>query len=429
LPAPRSPIPDSQAPLPGPFLTILADDLTGACDTGASFARRGWPVRVAFSPRADFSGAAVRVLSTETRSLSTEQAARVVEESAHALGLGAGSLVYKKIDSTLRGHPWVELAAVMRMVSADRALVCPAFPSQGRVVRAGRVWVRGVPLEETEFAQDVSQPDMRALFAATGKPRAVETKEIRQGADHLVEIFKRPGVIIADAGDDADLSTLALAARRAGLHVLCGSAGLARAYAGALPDGGRSLARVSADLPVITVVGSRSLVALAQVESCRQHGIIVIPIDPGRFRIVGNSGSLVEAGFLVGSGILMEPVQAPPAAARSLAMGQSILICPDDAPLLTGMEKPIAAGLAGVAASLMASVPVGGLVVSGGDTAAALLHALHCSAFDLGGEVTPGIVWGRLADGPHAGLPVITKAGGFGDPSTLLQAVDFLRTL
>lgn len=428
MPAPRSPIPDSQAPLPGPFLTILADDLTGACDTGASFARRGWPVRVAFSPWADFSGAAVRVLSTETRSLSAEQAARVVEECARTLGLGAGSLVYKKIDSTLRGHPGVELAAVMRMAAADRALVCPAFPSQGRVVRAGRVWVRGVPLEETELAQDVSQPDLRTLFAAAGEPWAVETKEIRQGADRLVEIFKRRGVIIADAGDDADLSTLALAARRAGLHVLCGSAGLARAYAGALPDRGRPLARVSANQPIITVVGSRSPVALAQIENCRQRGILVTPIDSGQFRIVSNSNSLVEAGFMVGSGILMEPVSAPPAAARSLAKGQDILICPNDSRLLSGMEKPIAAGLAGVAASLMASAPVGGMVVTGGDTAAALLHALHCSAFDLGGEVMPGVVWGRLADGPYAGLPVITKAGGFGDPSTLVQAVDFLRT-
>ena len=45
---------------------------------------------------------------------------------------------------------------------------------------------------------------------------------------------------------------------------------------------------------------------------------------------------------------------------------------------------------------------------------------------DLGGEVQPGIVWGRMVNGLFPGLTVVTKAGGFGDETTLVKAIQFL---
>ncbi len=56
---------------------------------------------------------------------------------------------------------------------------------------------------------------------------------------------------------------------------------------------------------------------------------------------------------------------------------------------------------------------VGGLVMTGGDTAAAVCRRLGTSLIELHGEPLPGIAAGVLLDGPHAGLPVITKAGAF----------------
>src|SRR5512144_302516 len=94
--------------------TIIADDLTGACDTGVVFKRRGWATRVAFTPEADFGSAPVRVVTTESRALAEEAAVWAVERAMRALRLYETSLIYKKIDSTLRGHPGAELAAVMR---------------------------------------------------------------------------------------------------------------------------------------------------------------------------------------------------------------------------------------------------------------------------------------------------------------------------
>jgi uncharacterized protein YgbK (DUF1537 family) len=65
--------------------------------------------------------------------------------------------------------------------------------------------------------------------------------------------------------------------------------------------------------------------------------------------------------------------------------------------------------------------------LTGGDTAAAVCAALGCLGIWLRGQVQPGIAWGSLSGGEHEGLSVVTKAGGFGEPNALIEAVQFLK--
>jgi uncharacterized protein YgbK (DUF1537 family) len=67
-----------------------------------------------------------------------------------------------------------------------------------------------------------------------------------------------------------------------------------------------------------------------------------------------------------------------------------------------------------------------GLVLSGGDTAEAVAHSLRASGIQLGGEIAPGVRWGRIIGGAAEGVAVATKAGGFGAEDSLVRAVDFL---
>jgi uncharacterized protein YgbK (DUF1537 family) len=70
--------------------------------------------------------------------------------------------------------------------------------------------------------------------------------------------------------------------------------------------------------------------------------------------------------------------------------------------------------------------PLGGLILSGGETAHFVCQVLQVDAIELSGEIEPGVPWGRLRGGPADGLPVVTKAGGFGQEATLVDAVDWL---
>jgi uncharacterized protein YgbK (DUF1537 family) len=91
-----------------------------------------------------------------------------------------------------------------------------------------------------------------------------------------------------------------------------------------------------------------------------------------------------------------------------------------------GREQQAAAGLARLALCVMERFPAAGLVLTGGDIAAAVCSALSCGVIDLGGDILPGMPWGRLEGGRISGQMVVTKAGGFGDEDALLAAVRWL---
>nr|MBA3414225.1 hypothetical protein [Chloroflexia bacterium] len=87
----------------------------------------------------------------------------------------------------------------------------------------------------------------------------------------------------------------------------------------------------------------------------------------------------------------------------------------------------IAERLAGIAARPDLLTSAGGLVATGGEVTAALFRAAGATALHLGGEARPAVPWGILEGGVAAGLPVVTKAGSFGDVSALADAVAFLH--
>src|SRR4051794_21464813 len=103
-----------------PDWVVIADDLTGACDSGAAFAARGWTVQVNLSGHVGELKAQVWVITTESRTLSGPDAERAVEAGLSSLLIPEHSRIYKKIDSTLRGNPAEELHAVMRVLGLDR---------------------------------------------------------------------------------------------------------------------------------------------------------------------------------------------------------------------------------------------------------------------------------------------------------------------
>jgi D-threonate/D-erythronate kinase len=401
-----------------PRVIIIADDLTGAADTGATFAAQGAKTLVVWAegplPRAD-----VLVLSTESRHLEREAAVRAV--SAVAGRLQAGTYchdrhwIYKKIDSTLRGHPGPELAALMQGLGIEGALVAPAFPNQGRTTRQGLLLVEGVPLTSTVFGREVASSDLRTLFGAgfqEGRLKSLPLHTVREGgatAMHAASIW------IADAETDADLALLVRAAPESTIRLLCGSAGLAQALAGMLARdyGWQAPAEGFAELElggqgVLIVAASRHPRTLTQVAAAAAAGIPVICPEPGWF--TGDSGTdkltddLVEA--LSGGAAVLTTAGLP------------------DMPCGGGrLTERLAQGVE----ALVAHRSPKGLVLTGGDAAIAVSHVLRAEALQLRGELARGVPWGTFVGGVIPGLPVVTKAGGFGDEDTFLAAIRFFQ--
>lgn len=143
-------------------LLVIADDFTGALDTGVQFAARGAATRVATDPAYDLSqaeaGIQVLVLDAETRHLPPEEAYQTVLRAVKGARAAGFTHIYKKTDSALRGNIGAELAAALDGAEGDRLAFVPALPGMNRVTRGGVHYIDGVPVAESVFGRDPFEP-------------------------------------------------------------------------------------------------------------------------------------------------------------------------------------------------------------------------------------------------------------------------------
>src|SRR5829696_5347244 len=127
-------------------LIILADDLTGAAGCAARWRQAGLAATITLpGARVSESDGAI-CCTTDSRHLPADFAARRVHNLAASLDTHTGSIWYKKIDSTLRGHLGQELDALLDARGGSCALVCPAFPAQRRGLKDGYLATDPTPI-------------------------------------------------------------------------------------------------------------------------------------------------------------------------------------------------------------------------------------------------------------------------------------------
>src|SRR5215213_7429905 len=265
-------------------VAIIADDLTGAADTGVQLARAGYRTAVAFRdapipPAEDLDAVA---LDTDSRAMPAGFAAKRVMETGHAVR--HARIVYKKLDSTLRGPIAAELAAALGASGRDRAVVAPAFPSAGRTTVGGVQLVRGVPVQETEVRNDPRTPVREGhiptlLATAFSSVGSLNIEDLADPAT-VRRTLEGAECVVADAAGGEDLEALVRAVPDPSEVLWAGSAGLAVALGGVYPgpSAGKPLSPRAPASKVLVVVGSLSGVARQQLRSLREHGCPTVPV-------------------------------------------------------------------------------------------------------------------------------------------------------
>lgn len=378
---------------------ILADDLTSAGDGAAPFRRTGHEARILLSTPAT---ALPRVPGVTAIDLGT----RLLDEpsattrAGRAARLFAGStLLFKTVDSTLRGHVTAEVRAAWAGSRRRAVVVAPAFPAEGRVTRQAVQYVRGVPVHESEFARDPVHPvrcsDLTVLF-----PDAVAIGP--EGAAALPGLIGRGALVVCSAATDDDLDRLVAAVPHLDDVLWAGSPGLAAALARRCARGDRAVASAPAPAPArrpLVVVGSANPSTRRQLAALRTQADV--------------------RGVTVGD----DPAPSV-RALRALTSPVLTLQTPDErrAP---GTARALARSLAAVVQALAEESLFDALVVTGGETATTVLQALGIDRIDLLDEPEPGVARGTPPL-PHS-LPVLIKAGGFGDDELLLRLCRLVR--
>jgi uncharacterized protein YgbK (DUF1537 family) len=275
----------------------------------------------------------------------------------------------------MRGPIAAELDALLAETGAPAAVLCPAFPAQGRTVVDGVLRIDGTPVGETALARG---PDFRLASSdlATGLQRDTTRLVVAWGLGAVRDGsvagagYPAGGIAIADATTDEDLDRVVTAVLGATPSpLLAGSAGLAGALARRLGLGGVAPA-IPAGARWLIVAGSTHPATSAQVAAVGDRAHVVIASD--------------------------EVSRDRSAVARELAVRARRVI--DDR-----------------------AVDV--VAVTGGDTAIALFRELGGERIDLLGAPGPGLALGWLRARGRAPLLLLTKAGGFGAPDLFQKLV------
>jgi uncharacterized protein YgbK (DUF1537 family) len=387
-----------------------------------AFAKRGVDTVVSWRTDAD-ADATVLAIDVDSRALSASDAAarHVAAQSAH---WRRGIRLYKKIDSTLRGQPAAELAAQLAALATDTqrpplAIVAPAFPAAGRQTLDGRIVVDHRPLDETAlWARDHTYQTARlheVLACAGLSAEVIALDAVRAGAEPVLARMRdaaRRGIaaVICDSATGDDLAIIGAASLRLEEAVWVGSAGLAAALA-AETDSRASRSQLPAsDGPVLVVVGSPAERARRQARNLADSGMVVpVTALPDKLHAGGQAAPWTAARTAI---------------AEAFGRGRDVLL--EIGP--QAFEPRRSAALATAMAELVAEVApaVGAFVITGGQTARTLLSRLDVHAIRLIDEVEPGVPLGVTSG--RLCVPVITKAGAFGDDDTLHRCLARLKS-
>jgi uncharacterized protein YgbK (DUF1537 family) len=403
-------------------LHVIADDLTGACDVAAALLP--WPAAITVHP--DASGGRARtgdaatltVRNTQSRTLPPAEATYRVRAALAPLGAAFRGIVLKKIDTGLRGSLGAEIDGAMDALGTTEAFVLPAIPEVGRTTVGGVQLIDGVPVHRTAFRDDPENPVRDACVA-----RVIEATSCRRAAAVALDTVRRPGAVVecVDAGRAAGASIFVLDAETdtdlaravAALLVrprpllLVGSIGLARALRRALPADSApppsSREHRAAGTGVLVVTGSAHPVARAQrVHAARCEGLTVLEVGPD----ADADAVAREAGAL-------------------LARGCGVALTTPDT-VVPGSERASVDVLRAVACGALAITRTRGLVLVGGETAFRVLDGLGHPRITIERRLGPLVVQGRLLDGEHEGLCVVTKGGSSGEEALLARLVAVL---
>jgi uncharacterized protein YgbK (DUF1537 family) len=423
---------------------VIADDLTGAADTGVQFVIRGLNTCLISPDSArpiDFSRYLKRdvlVVNTHSRSLNARQASERISLLLKDYRRDLFPLVYKKIDSTLRGNMGSEIDALLEKTGFSVGFVAPSFPEQKRSLVGGIMMVDGKPLSLTEAAQDAVSPihesHVHKLLEAQSRRdiARIDLTYVASTAEKLhAEVMReclsgKGKLIIFDAMTREDLQNIAeVSFRMSQQPLLIGSAGLAREIAGELSAAAAGHQPFSPEntetVRILMVSGSASGVTHGQIRRLEKTGSV--------------------SSFELGAGMRSDDektrqkliLRMAEQMGETLRQGHVLLKSPPERLEQQG-EVPVQARITKELAVMtrhaltVSEIPIESLilVVTGGDTAMDILQALNAEGLHILGQVIEGIVMSRLVGGGYEGLRVITKAGAFGKDDALEKIIEIL---
>lgn len=401
-------------------LLIIADDLTGALDTGIQFAHQNYKTKVYTKSEFDSalfyeSDTEVLVVDTESRHLTPEKAYEIVY-SLSKMAIEAGvKYIYKKTDSALRGNIGSELAAALAASKEKFLAFIPALPLMNRVTIEGMQFIDGIPVHESVFGIDpytpVKSPFVRDLFEEVEYSTELYTKE----SAHVTN-FAQPTIGIFDAETTDDLRKIGrYLDQNNQLKVLAGCTGFAEILPEIIGIRKKDVELPALDKPLLVMCGSLNPISRQQIEYGEEMGFNRIVLSPDQlldgefFRSDAGDqwfndikAKLIEHQVvMIDSGISEPDLMDDYMKRNGISMDAGRVAITEALGRLLEMLY-----MKGIGYEL-------NLMIIGGDTLKGFIEKVGCEEINLLCEITMGTVLSSInVFGKYA--QIISKSGGFG---------------
>ena len=358
------------------MIGVVADDLTGAGDASVQFARRGWDVFLSLENKyvsgssrtvtgPTWTSDAVIAVTTDARALGNDIASTRTSDAVGALMTLGVDRLFVKVDSTMRG-------SVRGQVAGALSAWTTIYPEAHAVVCPAYP-AMGRTVESNRVL--VRGEAVETTVFGRDPVTPVTTGDMTQ----LLSVS--PTLRVMDASTDSDLMEIASLISGAGSAAIAvGSGGLAGALAETWSPAKRTPKKR-------TIPRRKDLRALLQLSSLN-------PVSQAQVTRV--------------SQVLPEVVILRPPAER-------------------GNSVAVAAALAAAFAERVEREHWDLLGLIGGDGARETLAQLGASGVRITDSLLEGIPYGIVVGGKADGVPVFTKAGGFGDEDALVRCIERMK--
>lgn len=273
-------------------LLIIADDFTGALDTGVQFAASGANTRVVTSADYDFCQVdpkvQVLVMDAETRHLSAGEAFDIVYDITKRAIAQKIPYLYKKTDSALRGNIGSELTAMMEAAGGKTLSFLPAFPKMKRWTKEGVHYIDGVPVSESVFGKDPFEPVTCSYIPQIIESQSQIKVSVRAVTNTNISEKEKcggnqdePEILLWDAQTDKELENLGQYLYESNqMHLTAGCAGFATVLPKLLGLGGNKLLDVKLASKFLIICGSVNPITLTQLDYAEKNGFLRIRLKP-----------------------------------------------------------------------------------------------------------------------------------------------------
>lgn len=414
------------------LLGCVADDFTGATDLANTLVKGGMSaVQVIGVPDGPLPEADAVIIALKIRTVPAADAVAQSLAACDALTRAGARQIFWKycstFDSTDAGNIGPVGDALLKRLGSGFAIACPAFPTNGRTIYLGHLFVGGALLSESGMEHHPLTPMTDANLVrvlsrqAEGGVGLIPFPVVEQGAaamrremTRLVDQGRRWAIV--DAISDPHL--MAIGEAVANHALVTGGSGVAMGLpenfrrAGLLPDRGDAASLPPMQGAAAVVAGSCSRATLGQIGLARDH-VPVLELDalatPDAAALTAQALAWVD-GKLDAARPVVIAASAPPdkVAALQAKLGR------EAAGAL--VEEAVAA----IAEGLVAR-GVGRLVVAGGETSGAVVQRLGVTSLRIGPEIDPGVPWTFAAP---RGIHLALKSGNFGARDFFLKAFD-----